>query len=253
MPPTMRSVAINSYSEPAKFELVNLPVPSISSPTDVLIRVHAASINPGDLTLASGMTRLMFPVELPYKVGHDLSGTVVQAGAGVTEVVVGDDVYTNLPIAYAGSNLFLCLARSKSQEFIRLQSTFAKSFPGSASEYALTSSKNLTFKPISLSHVEAASLPCVAITTMQAFDSANSGGLSGKTIFVLAGLSGTGPIALRFAKTRLPRGKGNNHSGDLEIAKDTPITRRRHRGPDRRLHQGRRAKEGRERQRRLPL
>ncbi len=202
MPPTMRSVAINSYSEPAKFEL-NLPVPSISSPTDVLIRVHAASINPGDLTLASGMTRLMFPVEFTYKVGHDLSGTVVQVGAGVTDVVVGDDVYTNLPVAYAGSHLFLCLARSKSQEFIRLQSTFAKSFPGSASEYALTSSKKLALKPISLSHVEAASLPCVAIITMQAFDSANSaipGGLLGKTIFVPAGLSGTGSIALQFAK-----------------------------------------------------
>ncbi len=120
IPPTMRSVAINSYSEPAKFELVNLPVPSISSPTDVLITVHAASINPGDLTLASGMTRLMFMVEFPYKVGHDLSVTVVQAGAGVMEVVVGDDVYTNLPIAYAGSRLFLCLARNISQEFIRL-------------------------------------------------------------------------------------------------------------------------------------
>lgn len=204
MPATMRSVAINSYSEPAKFELANLPVPTISSPTDVLIRVHAASINPGDLTLASGMTRLMVPVEFPYRIGHDMSGTVVQVGVGVTEVAVGDNVYTNLPIARAGSHPFLYLAYTKSQGFIRPYNLhFAKSVPGSASEYALTSSKNLALKPASLSHVEAASLPCVAITTMQAFDSANSailGGLSGKTIFVPAGLSGTGSIALQFAK-----------------------------------------------------
>ncbi len=111
----MRSIAIDSYSEPARFKLANVPVPSISSPTDVLIRVHAASINPGDLTLAAGLTRLFFSAPFPYKIGHDLSGTVVQVGAGVTEVAVGDDVYTQLPIIHGGSRLSLRAVHSRLQ------------------------------------------------------------------------------------------------------------------------------------------
>ena len=117
VPLSMRSLAIDSYSEPAKFNHANLPVPSIASPTDVLIRVHAAGINPGDLIMAAGLTRLMFSAKFPYKVGHDLSGTVVKIGAGVTEVAVGDDVYTSLPLVHGGNHPSLRLACSMSQRF----------------------------------------------------------------------------------------------------------------------------------------
>jgi NADPH:quinone reductase-like Zn-dependent oxidoreductase len=50
----MRAIAIDRYCEPSEYGLATLPVPQIKAPDDVLIKVHATSINPGDLKLASG-------------------------------------------------------------------------------------------------------------------------------------------------------------------------------------------------------
>ena len=98
----MRSLTIYSYCEPAKYKLAALPAPDLSLPTDVLIKVHAACINPGDLNVAAGLTKLMVTAKFPYKIGHDLSGTVVRVGADIRKFVVGDDVYTSLPLTDAG-------------------------------------------------------------------------------------------------------------------------------------------------------
>jgi NADPH:quinone reductase-like Zn-dependent oxidoreductase len=81
---------------------------------------------------------------------------------------------------------------------------------GSVSEYAITSSQNLSLKSSAISHVEAASLPAVAIAALQAFDRANNtitGGLAAKTVLVPAGLSGTGSIAVQLAKHVFRAGK----------------------------------------------
>ena len=199
----MRSLAVDSYCEPVKFKLSNLPTPSISTPTDVLIKVHAGSINPGDLNIAAGLTRLMFAAKFPYKIGHDLSGTVIQVGASVTEIAVGDDVYTSLPLADGGSCPAPCSGYSFWQWLSNPVRSCIKLIIGSVSEYALTSWKNIARKPVSLSHIEVASLPVVALTALQAFQSAVDtipGGLSGKTVMVPAGLSGTGSIGLQLAK-----------------------------------------------------
>ncbi len=74
---------------------------------------------------------------------------------------------------------------------------------GSASDYAIASQSVIASKHSKLSHTEAASLCIAGITALQVFDRANRmvpGGLKGKTVFVPAGLSGTGSIGLQLAK-----------------------------------------------------
>lgn len=74
---------------------------------------------------------------------------------------------------------------------------------GSASDYATASQTVIAPKHSKLTHTEAASLCIAGITALQVFDKANSvipGGIKGKTVFVPAGLSGTGCIGLQLAK-----------------------------------------------------
>ena len=81
---------------------------------------------------------------------------------------------------------------------------------GSASEYALASQGVIAPRPSKLSHIEAASLGVVGVTALQVFAKADKvipGGLKGKIVFVPAGLSGTGSIALQLAKNVFGAGK----------------------------------------------
>jgi NADPH:quinone reductase-like Zn-dependent oxidoreductase len=54
IPPTMRSLCVHAYETPADFGIADLPVPKITTPNQVLVRVHAASVNPVDMEIAGG-------------------------------------------------------------------------------------------------------------------------------------------------------------------------------------------------------
>jgi NADPH:quinone reductase-like Zn-dependent oxidoreductase len=54
IPPTMRSLCVHAYGTPADFGIADVPLPKITAPDQVLIRVHAASINPVDMEVAGG-------------------------------------------------------------------------------------------------------------------------------------------------------------------------------------------------------
>ncbi|TFK73433.1 GroES-like protein, partial [Pluteus cervinus] len=202
---TMRSLHITQYTTPSNYQVSSsVPIPTLSNPTDVLIRSHAASINPGDVKMATGAFHIMHASTFPAKLGLDISGTIVSIHPSLHEQPnkcpwkVGDDVYTSLPVTRAGS----------------------------ASEYAVVDVNRLARKPKNLSHVEAASLPAVfnsalemtrraeAVFSSPAFPS-DSGServkgigmadkpnpfLAGKTVFVSGGLSGTGSATIQLAK-----------------------------------------------------
>jgi NADPH:quinone reductase-like Zn-dependent oxidoreductase len=57
LPATMRSILMNDYLKPSDFELSDTPIPTIAAPDQVLIKVHAASINPSDMEAARGQFR----------------------------------------------------------------------------------------------------------------------------------------------------------------------------------------------------
>ncbi|KAH8698685.1 putative alcohol dehydrogenase [Talaromyces proteolyticus] len=153
----MQSYHINTYSEPKGYQLGELPKPVIENDRDIIIKVHAGSVNPVDVKLASGVMKMVSPLQFPYKIGYDCAGTVSEVGSAVTRFKVGDEVY------------------------VRLKSPDR----GSWSEYAKSTEDLASLKPTNTSFTEAASIPLAAMTALQALRLA--GTLEGKTVFVPAG------------------------------------------------------------------
>jgi len=148
-----------------KFERVPRPEPG---PGEVLVKVAAAGVGPWDGWIRSGKSAL--PQPLPLTLGSDLSGEIVAMGSGVTELRVGDQVYgvTN------------------------------PQFVGAYAEYALASAGMVSNKPTSLTHVEAASVPVVAVTAWQAlFDHAQL--KAGQTVVIHGAAGNVGSYAVQLA------------------------------------------------------
>ncbi|MFD4294846.1 alcohol dehydrogenase catalytic domain-containing protein [Rhodococcus sp. NPDC058505] len=97
-PRTMRAAFIRHRGGVERIEVGQLPVPRPGG-TEVLVRLTATAVNHVDLFVRSGAYRT--PIPLPFVIGRDLVGTVVEAGAGVTEHRVGDRVWCN-SLGYGG-------------------------------------------------------------------------------------------------------------------------------------------------------
>ncbi|KAJ5279367.1 hypothetical protein N7478_004739 [Penicillium angulare] len=173
----MLSLNIPSYSKPSGYQLSELPKPEISSANEVIVKVHAASINPIDVKRASGDLKAVVKDSFPFKIGYDVSGVIAETGEDVTKFQVGDAVYIRLP------------------EINR----------GSCSEFVKCAEDQIGLKPPALSFEEAASIPLAGMTAIQALS--KYGDLTGKTVFVPAGLSGTGLFACQLAKHVFHAGK----------------------------------------------
>ncbi|KAK2603289.1 hypothetical protein N8I77_009755 [Diaporthe amygdali] len=167
----MLAITAPSYVDPSGYQLSTLARPVVSDRTDVLFRVRAASINPVDVKKAAGAFKLAVKDSFPYQIGYDCSGVVTQVGEDVSDIKVGDEVYARLPEANRGS----------------------------WSEYAKCPERYVALKPKNLSFEDAASLPLAGMTALQTL-SRYQGSLSGKTVFIPAGLSGTGAYACQLAK-----------------------------------------------------
>ncbi|CAG8882974.1 unnamed protein product [Penicillium egyptiacum] len=136
----MLSINIPKHATPDQYELSEVPSLAVERPTDILIKVHAASINPIDVKKASGATKLVLRDSFPYKIGYDCAGTVVNTGSQVTRFKAGDEVFVRLPECHRGS--WSELARS-TEEFVAL-------------------------KPKGLTMEDAASIPLTSMTPLQA-------------------------------------------------------------------------------------
>ncbi|KAK3052549.1 hypothetical protein LTR09_006403 [Extremus antarcticus] len=181
----MRSLVAPSFGDPSVYDVVDFPTPIITSPTQVLIKVAAASINGHDIVMASGKTKMVQSLPLPYPIGLDFAGTILELGAEVTAFAKGDEVYGFTAKGGAASTHLLLDTRHRDAAFAKI--------------------------PKGLTMVEAASLPAVAITAATALkradeyfkslsSSSETSGLQGKTVFIPGALSGVGSIALQIAK-----------------------------------------------------
>jgi NADPH:quinone reductase-like Zn-dependent oxidoreductase len=87
--PTMTAVRIHGFGGPEAIRHDRVPSPA-PGPGQVLVRVGAAGFNPSDTGFRGGLMQGVVPVKLPFTLGSEASGTVVQVGQGVTRLRVGD-------------------------------------------------------------------------------------------------------------------------------------------------------------------
>jgi NADPH:quinone reductase-like Zn-dependent oxidoreductase len=166
---TMTAVRIHEYGGPEVLRLEDAPIP-VPAAGEVLIRVHAAGINPVDWKIREGRLRGRVEHRLPLILGWDVAGIIEALGPGVTQFKIGDAVYARPDIARNGGYA----------EYIALR----------ASEVAL--------KPKSLDFIHAAAAPLAALTAWQAlFDAAKLD--AGQKILIHAGAGGVGSYAVQFA------------------------------------------------------
>lgn len=166
---TMKAIVLKSFGGPESFELRDVPIPTPSA-GQVLVRVHATSINPLDYQIRRGDYRDL--VRLPAVTGHDVSGVVEEVGQGVTTFSQGDEVWYT-PQIFAG--------------------------PGSYAEYHVADESIVGRKPASLSHLEAASLSLVGGTAWETLV-VRAALKAGESILVHAGAGGVGHVAIQLAK-----------------------------------------------------
>jgi NADPH:quinone reductase-like Zn-dependent oxidoreductase len=87
----MKAVRFDRYGGPEVLELREVDDP-VAGPGEVVVRLRAASINPGEIAIRSGALEQMWPSTFPSGEGSDLAGTVEQVGDGVTAFAPGDEV-----------------------------------------------------------------------------------------------------------------------------------------------------------------
>jgi NADPH:quinone reductase-like Zn-dependent oxidoreductase len=187
---TMKAVRIHSYGgwETLVYEEASRPTPGSGN---VLVRVHAAGVNPLDWKIREGRMRAVLNYQLPLILGIDVSGVVAALGPDVINLHVGQDVYGVVDMALSGSY----------------------------AEYALAHAEMVAPKPKTLDYVQAASVPVVAMTAWQALF--ETGGLSaGQTILVHAAAGGVGIFAVQFAKSKGARVIGTASAHNLEFVRD---------------------------------
>jgi NADPH:quinone reductase-like Zn-dependent oxidoreductase len=96
----MKAVVLTAYGDVGKFELRDVPDPKAERGA-IVVRMAGASINPIDWKMRSGAAKDRFPVQFPAILGRDVSGEVIEVGAGVDAFAVGDRVLGLVWQAYA--------------------------------------------------------------------------------------------------------------------------------------------------------
>ncbi|VVE26471.1 NADPH:quinone oxidoreductase [Pandoraea capi] len=165
----MKAIVLKSFGGPASFEVWEVPKP-IPRAGQVLVRVHATSINPLDYQVRRGDYPDLVP--LPSITGHDVSGVIEAVGPGVTAFAPGDEVWYT-PQIFDG--------------------------PGSYAEYHVAAEAIVGRKPPSLSHLEAASLTLVGGTAWEALV-VRAALRVGESVLVHGGAGGVGHVAIQLAK-----------------------------------------------------
>lgn len=166
----MKAFIIEGYGKKGGGRIGDMPEPTLGE-HDVLVDVHAASINPLDVKIKNGEFKLLLPYKLPLIMGNDLAGVVVRVGSQVTRFKPGDEVYTRPDVDRIGA--------------------FA--------EYIAIKEDSLAIKPKTLSMSEAASIPLVGLTAWQVLiEKANL--RQGQKVLIHAGSGGVGAFAIQLAK-----------------------------------------------------
>ncbi|MEU0034163.1 NADP-dependent oxidoreductase [Streptomyces sp. NPDC006333] len=167
---TMRAISQDVLGGPEVLKEVEVERP-VPGPSEVLVRVRAAGVNPTDWKhRATGM----FLGQPPFVLGWDVSGVVEAVGIGVTVHAPGDEVFGMVPYPFGH---------------------------GSHAEYVTAPARSFARKPAGIDHTEAGALPLVSLTAWQALvDTADV--RPGQRVLIHAAAGGVGHVAVQIAKAR---------------------------------------------------
>ncbi len=169
---TMKAIRVHEYGGPEVLKYDDAPRPAPAA-GEVLIRVHATSVNPVDVAIRQGYFKERMKYNLPMIPGWDVSGVVESAGSGATRLKPGDEVYSRPDLARDGAY----------------------------AEYIVVRESEVALKPKSIDHTHAAAIPLTALTAWQAlFD---AGHLSpGQSVLIHGAAGGVGHFAVQFAHVK---------------------------------------------------
>lgn len=181
----MRALVLSRYGGPEHTALTDVPQPSPRT-GELLVRVHAAGLNPVDFKTRAGALKIIHNYPLPIVMGNELSGVVEAVGPGVMRFAKGDRVFARVN----------------------------KDIMGAFAEYAVVHEDHAARMPTSLDFPSAAAVPLAALTALQALrDELRLS--ADERIFIPGATGGVGTFAIQIAKqlgahvaaTASPRGE----------------------------------------------
>ncbi|HEY4193949.1 MAG TPA: NADP-dependent oxidoreductase [Mucilaginibacter sp.] len=193
----MKAIRIHHFGSPDVLELDEIEIPQPAE-DEVLIKVYASAVNPVDQKIVAGQAQEKFPSKLPLTIGWDVSGVIEQAGNKVRNFSIGDEVY-------------------------------GRPFPttnGAFAEYLVIKANQITLKPKSLDHLNAAAVPLAGLTAWQGLF--KFGHLQkDQRVLIHAASGGVGSFAVQFAKWKgayvIGTGSGENLSFIKQLGADEAI------------------------------
>lgn len=165
----MKAAILNEFGPVENFEIVEVPTPKPGF-REVLVKVHATSINPLDFQVRRGDYKN--ELQLPVITGHDVSGEIVEVGPGVQNFKIGDEVYYT-PEIFKGQ--------------------------GSYAQYHAAHESIIGLKPKNISHLEAATLPLAAGTAWEMLVTRAQLKIN-QSILIHGGAGGVGIPTIQIAK-----------------------------------------------------
>ena len=168
----MKALALESFDVPPA--VVDVPEP-VAGPGEVLVRVHAASVNAFDVGVAAGAMKEYMPYTFPAVIGNDVAGTIEAIGEGVEGFSIGDRVFGMM-----GSKGAI--------------------HDGSIAELANPQAGSIAVAPDPLSDADAGSLAVAGTTAMSAVEAVDPG--EGTRVLIVGATGGVGTFAIQLAMIR---------------------------------------------------
>jgi len=183
----MKALTFKRYGKSPEIGFTDVPRPTLKA-NELLVQVHAASVNPIDNMIPTGLFKAVVRFQLPATLGSDLAGVVSEVGSRVTRFKVGDAVFAN--IFDLGT--------------------------GSIAEFAVVPESAAALKPANLDFVQAASIPMVGLTSWQALNE-RVNLRAGQKVFIPAGSGGVGTFAIQLAKYFGAKVGTTTSTGNVEL------------------------------------
>jgi NADPH:quinone reductase-like Zn-dependent oxidoreductase len=166
----MKAVLMEAYGGAEALRFGDAPDP-VAGPGEIVVEIHAASVNPADWKVREGLRRDSIPLDFPHILGRDLSGVVRETGPGVEDLAPGDAVFAVTDQGQDGAYA----------EAIAIKAALAAR------------------KPKALSHAEAAALALTGLTSLVALEDVAELA-AGETVLIHAGAGGVGSFAVQYAR-----------------------------------------------------